>query len=317
MSISGFGRHALLSCAAAALLAGCGGAQPPIGAPGAMAQGPGTVRETAQHRKSSGGDLVYATGAGETLVFSYPKGTLLDAIRTGGAGICSDTQGNVFVTNAANIYEFPHGATSPSATLTVPGKLAQGCAVDPLSNNLAVIFKGSSADVAVFPNEQGTPTLYQSQIDSNFCGFDGSGDLFVDGYSGQAYGFSELPKNGSSFTELSISSTVGQPGQVQWDGKYITYEGIDPEDTRVSQLSTSGTSATIAGTTILEGIKRRAYLSWIYEGKIVVPYSTRGFAARRIGTWAYPKGGKKTKLFPRFSTKATDLIGVAISVQPQ
>ena len=174
-----FGRDALGAFAAAAMLAGCGGAQPPIGAPGAMAQGPGTVRETAQHRKSSGGDLVYATGAGETLVFSYPKGTLLDTIRTGGAGICSDTQGNVFVTNAANIYEFPHGATSPSATLTVPGKLAQGCAVDPLSNNLAVIFKGSSADVAVFPNEQGTPTLYQSQIDSNFCGFDGSGDLFV------------------------------------------------------------------------------------------------------------------------------------------
>ncbi|MGB6739988.1 MAG: hypothetical protein WBE59_06000, partial [Candidatus Cybelea sp.] len=69
-----FGRDALGAFAAAAMLAGCGGAQPPIGAPGAMAQGPGTVRETAQHRKSSGGDLVYATGAGETLVFSYPKG---------------------------------------------------------------------------------------------------------------------------------------------------------------------------------------------------------------------------------------------------
>lgn len=30
------GRYALFSCAAVAMLAGCGGSQPPIGAPGAM-----------------------------------------------------------------------------------------------------------------------------------------------------------------------------------------------------------------------------------------------------------------------------------------
>jgi hypothetical protein len=33
-----FSRCALSICAAAAMLAGCGGSQPPIGAPGAMAQ---------------------------------------------------------------------------------------------------------------------------------------------------------------------------------------------------------------------------------------------------------------------------------------
>jgi len=36
MRVSGFGRCALTSCVAVALLAGCGGSQPPIGAPGAM-----------------------------------------------------------------------------------------------------------------------------------------------------------------------------------------------------------------------------------------------------------------------------------------
>ena len=38
MSILGFGRHALTSCVAAAMLAGCGGSQPPVGTPGAMLQ---------------------------------------------------------------------------------------------------------------------------------------------------------------------------------------------------------------------------------------------------------------------------------------
>jgi hypothetical protein len=37
MKLSDFSRYALTSCAAA-LLAGCGGSQPPIGAPGAMPQ---------------------------------------------------------------------------------------------------------------------------------------------------------------------------------------------------------------------------------------------------------------------------------------
>jgi hypothetical protein len=34
----GLGHYALSSCAAAAMLAGCGGSQPPIGTPGAMPQ---------------------------------------------------------------------------------------------------------------------------------------------------------------------------------------------------------------------------------------------------------------------------------------
>ena len=38
MRITGFGRFALSTCVAAAMLAGCGGSQPPIGAPGAMQQ---------------------------------------------------------------------------------------------------------------------------------------------------------------------------------------------------------------------------------------------------------------------------------------
>ena len=39
MSVSDFSRYALTSCAAAAMLAGCGGSQPPIGVPGAMSEG--------------------------------------------------------------------------------------------------------------------------------------------------------------------------------------------------------------------------------------------------------------------------------------
>jgi uncharacterized repeat protein (TIGR03803 family) len=46
MYISDFGRHALGIYAAAVLLAGCGGSQPPVGAPGAMPQTSGTATRT-------------------------------------------------------------------------------------------------------------------------------------------------------------------------------------------------------------------------------------------------------------------------------
>jgi hypothetical protein len=38
MKVSDFSRYALSGCVAAAMLTGCGGSQPPIGATGAMAQ---------------------------------------------------------------------------------------------------------------------------------------------------------------------------------------------------------------------------------------------------------------------------------------
>ena len=44
MKLSGFVRYAPSSCVAAAMLTGCGGSQPPIGAPGTMPQSAGIVR---------------------------------------------------------------------------------------------------------------------------------------------------------------------------------------------------------------------------------------------------------------------------------
>ena len=293
-------------------LGGCGGSPQSVAT---IPQGSSAVRETAQHRTSGSGDLVYATGGGRTYILSYPDGILLNTFNSSGSGTCSDSKGNVFLTKDTTVDEYAHGATTPTATLALPGKLAIGCAVDPQTNNLAVVFESSGGDIAIFPNEGGTPSVFSSHIDSSYCGYDNSGNLFVDGYSGPNSSFSELSSGGSAFTKLSISDSVGSPGQVQWDGQYITYEGIDTKNTLISRLSISGSTANIVSQTRLKGIKRRAYASWIYKGAVVVPYSTHGPLAKRVGTWAYPKGGQKTKAFPHFSDKKTILNGgVTLSV---
>jgi len=51
MRSTDLGRYALSSCVAAAMLAACGGSQPPIGAPGAMPLQPWTTSARATRRK--------------------------------------------------------------------------------------------------------------------------------------------------------------------------------------------------------------------------------------------------------------------------
>ena|ERR1700722_3794114 len=97
MRILGFSRHALLSCATAALVAGCGGSQPPIGMPGAMSQ-TSAVSNRHLSSKSGGGDLMYISGeGGHSYILSYPQGKLVQTIGQTALGACADAAGNVFM----------------------------------------------------------------------------------------------------------------------------------------------------------------------------------------------------------------------------
>jgi hypothetical protein len=328
MRISGLSRSALTSCVAAALLAACGGSQPPIGAPGAMPQSHAIVTHAERGGSwmlpgTSGKDLIYAVGGcNHTCIFSYPDGKLVGTLSNAGAAVCSDIRGNVFITLDRTVTEYAHGAAYPTATLNLPSDRAAGCAVDPVTNNLAVLYAGSSgANVAVFPNEGGTPALYQSPVGGWSCGYDDAGNLFVDGYTDSGYGFAELPTGSSSFTSISIDQSVGTPGQVQWDGKYITYEDRESGDVKISQLSISGSAATIVGTTKFK-LHSTATASWIFGNGVIVPHPARrhlrGYT-NQISFFKYPRGGSSLKTIKNISGfKNIDINfqGVTVSVAP-
>lgn len=301
------------------LLAGCGGSSATTTIP----QGSSAVRETGQHsgswRKpgSSSGDLLYATGGcNGTCVLSYPGLQLVGEIPDNGTAICSDTQGNIFMPNDTKVTEYAHGGASPIATLTLPGNLAGGCSVDPATNNLAVVY---DSEVAIFQNEQGTPTVYSTVIGPSYCAYDGNGNLFVDGRNGQTPALAELPLGQSQFITLSINSAVGNPGQIQWDGRYLDYQSFSKYG-KLSQLQITGSSATIIGTTTLKGVRHRATQSWIFNNDIIVPYNIHGPFPNVIGAWHYPKGGKVIKTIRKFDSYKKRQItfhGVTVSVQPQ
>ncbi len=305
---------------AAALFAGCGGAQPPIGAPGSMPQSALTSVD-----RATGAVLIYAAyGCGGICVLSFPQGSVVAKVKVSGSvgGPCSDGNGNVFVPNGSQILEYQHGGTSPIAALSLPPKYADSfnCSVEPTTNNVAVMFLASSgAYVAVFADESGSPTLYTAGIDGFYCGYDNAGNLFVSGESNDKLALSELTRGQSTFEPLTISGTLdGQPGQIQWDGSYLTYEGraYDRKPVVISRLTISGSVATVVSSTRLNSKAKWSALSWIYKNQVLVPYSTRGQRYNKIGVWPYPHGGKPKHIIKFTRQTWDDFQGITVSVPP-
>lgn len=271
-------------------------------------------------REATTENLLYAVGGcNHTCVFSYPAGKLVGTLSNAGAAICADKNGNVFIPLDGTITEYAHGGTSPIATLNLPGSGARGYSVDPMTNSLAVLYNGSGNNVAIFPNEGGTPALYAAVLDAYYCGYDNSGNLFVNGWSGSNPGLAELPSGSASFFNISVSDSVGSPGQVQWDGKYITYEDTDQGDVKISRLSISGSAATIVGTSNLN-LHGTAAASWIFGNHVIVPHPARRNLRTRntvISFFKYPVGGSPSKNVKRYGTFKpidTNFEGVTISV---
>jgi hypothetical protein len=305
MRISDFSRYAFGICAVAALLAGCGGSRPPIGATAAMPQRSAIATHVERGKswilpEAKNEDLIYATGGcGRTCVISYPDGTLVGSLPVGGPGACVDRSGDVFIADNNEVAEYAHGGSTQIATLNLPGDNAGGCSVDPTTGNLAVLFAGDNVGVAIFADASGSPTTYTAGIDGIGCGYDDKGNLFVSGLNGQDPGLSELPAGATQFSILNISGEVGYPNQVQWDGHYMSYEGgADKGHITASRLRISGSTATVIHVTHFRGITGYAYLSWIYNGKILMPFSPRHTPeASIIGVWRYPGGGNAVSVY--------------------
>jgi len=324
--------HVIVLCVAAVLLTACGGSQPPIGAAGAMPQSHAIATHGA-HGKSwmlpeaKNSDLVYAASRAETLiyVYSYPGMKLVGQIpdTNGELGLCSDSAGNVFVTNSFTntIDEYTHGGTNPIATFSedpYKGAAPRGCAVDPSSGALAVANEAGSTQVAVFPQGSSAATYYSVDgiTSSYFCVYDARGDLFVDGApygSNSGFGLAELAAAQSTFSVLTIDKKVETPGALQWDGKHITLASISNSDNLVYRVRVYGSSAHVIGTTALQHAKHIGQ-SWFLKNKILAPFaSLHGSKASFIGSWPYPKGGAVKSLV---EAPRVELYGLTVSLAP-
>ena len=141
---------------------------------------------------------------------------------------------------------------------------------------------------------------------------DNTGNLFINGFNEQSDALSELPTSSSVTTKLTISGSLGEPGQMQWDGSHMTFESMRKGDVNVARLSLSGTTATVVGKTHFKGLAGNASQSWIWGKLIFVPFGRRS-EQNKIGVWKYPGGGKPQQKYTE-SQGASNFQGVTISV---
>ena len=285
--------------AAASILGACAGS-PQIGAPAALPQTRAeTHAKSWMSREASSDELLYyADGIESVYVLSYPAGKLVGTL-TGfdePVGVCSDANGNVFVTTVRTeaVYEYAHGGTQLLAKLGDYGYYPMGCAVDPVTGNLAVANtkdqNGNPGNVAIYAGATGKPTNYTAPgfFTYDWCTYDNAGNLYVNGGA-----LAEMPYGSQTFNDVSL----GVSGEgIRWDGQYVAM--VNPTAKEVYRIAVSGSTGTVVGTVNFSGLFPLLGNDFaISAGKIVIPYGgSQKHRVTRIGQWRYPKGGRLQKI---------------------
>jgi|HubBroStandDraft_4_1064222.scaffolds.fasta_scaffold143965_1 hypothetical protein len=307
-----------------AVLAACGGSHAVL-APSSSADAPtalfGQSWMAPQAKRS---DLLYVSdNAGRVYVFTYPAGKLVGTL-TGlkaPAGLCSDTAGNVYVTNtiAQGILEFAHGGEKPIGGLFDQGYVPNGCGIDSVTGNLAVMNYsttfGGPGNVAVYTGAHGYPKFYSDPSFNSylFCTYDAGGNLYVDGVnSGTTQTeFAELPTGSSTFTDITLNRNISYPGAVQWDGQYIAFQ--DASTDVLYRVKVSGSNGTVVQTVHFKQEHSDLVAQfWIAGSTIIMPFGTQHRRAKAVGFWPYPAGGAPTTVL--HAPGSTELYGVTLSL---
>jgi hypothetical protein len=291
-------QRSLSVTAAVAVLAGCSaGSQL---APLNTASGPSTVHsdrnKSWMEPGAKKGALLYGANfsTNDVDVYTYPQGKLTGTL-TGfnePSGECADATGNVFIANTgtSQILEYAHGGSTPIATLNDPGQYPVSCSSNPQNGDLAVsniLSTSGSGSVSIYKKAHGTPKIFS---DSNFyrmefLGYDGKGNLFVDGSNASGlFQYAELPKGRKSFTDIALNQSISFPGSVQYDGKYMAIGD------QIGSVIYQTLGAKVVGMTTLGGATEVSTF-FILGKKLLCPSTCNA----DLATYKYPAGGSPIK----------------------
>jgi hypothetical protein len=321
MSMFDLIRRVAALTAAVTVFASCGGAQTgSVPDAASYAQSPMAKRGSWVKPGTSNGPLLYVGGkvpsTGDvTFMLSYPDGNLVGTLDDIGEGMCSDAAGNVYLTHQNSVTEYAHGGTTALRTLRVPGAEMFNCSVDPTTGNVAVTFSCPPCgyqDVAIFPPGSGPSARYVTGS-AWTCGYDGSGNLFVNNSLGTE--LTELPNGSNSLVTLTLDKSIGYIGQVQWDGKNMTLQQLNNPGW-IYRFSVSGSTAHIMTATKIKTYMDWTNPSWVYQNILVMTFNKSDNPPNELGIWKYPRGGHAIRLVKKLPDGGILFGAVTISAPP-
>jgi sugar lactone lactonase YvrE len=202
-----FSGYVLGSCAVGAMLAGCGGSQPPIGAPGAMPQASAIATHTDRGKSwmmpeataahfadyDVSGSVLYVANYLVTYndVTVYHAGAMdpapiatISAGLNGPTGVCVDAQGTLYVTNEPNdglgwVSEYPLGKTKPSTIITKGMNTPAFCAIDGNGNLWVTNIGGGDATEYLHGSKKPHTVVTKDMVYPTGIAIDSSGNLYV------------------------------------------------------------------------------------------------------------------------------------------
>ena len=243
MMVTGLIRYSLCSCVASAMLAGCGGSQPPIGAPGTMPQSR-TIATQAKHSGSwmlpeykVSGPLLYAVNSDgfNTYVSIYDPKTndpspmaVITKDLSEPFGDCIDGDGTLYVTNDPGsslgwVSEYALGKTKPLRLITEGVNIPGTCAIDGQGSLWVANVGGPTVTEYLKGSTKLHATLKNGLTYPNSVSIDHTGNIYVGNL--EPYGTSNVQvfPPGSKSPSRTITDGVTWPVGTAVDAKGTLY----------------------------------------------------------------------------------------------
>ena len=156
------------------------------------------------------------------------------------------------------------------------------------------------------PHEYTTPNVFRVY----FIGYDGHGNLFVDGTDMQVtFEIAELPAASQTFEAVTLDQSIVLPGAIQWDGKHLAVgdQVSISGPSKIYEFSMSGITGKLVRTTPLSN-SCDVLQFWIQGHQVVAG----NVCASHVLYFNYPSGGSSIKTISR---KLKEPVGVTVSLK--